>query len=139
MPPILLATDGSDHARAAAERAVELARERNVDLHVLCVVDRRQHAEPVLSSYELETVAIEDAGTAAVREITTACTDVDVESTASVVHGVPAEKILDYAEEIGAETIVIGEHGDHSVHLGGVGREIDDATDREVVIVPLED
>jgi nucleotide-binding universal stress UspA family protein len=138
MPPILLATDGSDHARAAAEHAVELARERDEGLHVLCVVDRRVRDEPVLSSYELQIVAAEDAGSDAVTEITQACTDVDVEAEGSVIHGVPAEEIENYAADIGAETIVVGEHGDHSDHLGGVGRELRKTSDREVVVVPLE-
>ena len=137
MSPILLATDGSDHAEAAAEHAVELARERELPLHVLCVVDRRVRNEPVLSSYELETIASEEAGAAALEEITTACTNVDVDAEGRVVHGTPADEILEYADEIDAEIIVIGEHGDHSDHLGGVGREIDERSEREVVVVAL--
>lgn len=139
MGPILLATDGSEYARAAAERAVDMARDRETALHVLCVVDRRVHDEPVLSSLELQTIATEDAGMSAVEEICRACTDVDVEAEGSVIHGVPAETITEYADEIDAGAIVIGEHGNHTKHLGGVGREVDERSGREVVIVPLED
>lgn len=137
MPSILLATDGSDHARAAAEHAVDLANERDVELHVLCVVDRRVREEPVLSSYELSIVTAEDQGADAVKEITQACTDVDVDAEGSVIHGVPVEEILTYADEVDAETIVIGEHGDHAAHLGGVGRELKETSDRDVLVIPL--
>jgi len=139
MSTILLATNGSTYADAAADRAVELARERKATLHVMCVVDRRVHEEPALSSYELEIVAAEDQGAATIDAVQRACSDVDVEAEGSVIHGVPEEEIVAYAEEIDADTIVIGEHGDHADHLGGVGRKIEELTDREVVIVGLGD
>jgi nucleotide-binding universal stress UspA family protein len=135
---ILLATDGSEHAEAAADRAVELARARGVPLHVMCVVDRRVHEEPVLSSYELDIVAAEEEGTAAIEDIQRACEAVDVDADGTVRHGVPEDHIIDYAEEIGADTIVVGKHGDHTHHLGGVGRAVDDLSEREVRIVELE-
>lgn len=50
--------------------------------------------------------------------------DVDVEG--EVRHGIPKDVILEYAEEVGADCIVVGEHGNHSEHLGGVGRRLED-------------
>lgn len=138
MSTILLATNGSNYAEAAADQAVELARKRNATLHVMCVVDRRVHEEPALSSYELEIVAAEDEGAATIEAVKQACAEVDVEAEGSVIHGVPEEGIVEYADEIDADTIVIGEHGDHADHLGGVGRTIEEMTDRDVVIVGLE-
>jgi nucleotide-binding universal stress UspA family protein len=130
---VLLATDGSDPARAAERRAVELARERGVPLHVLCVVDRRTNDEPSLSSAELRTIVAEDAGHRCVRSVREMAGETPVEGV--VRHGVPHELILEYAEAVDADTVVVGEHGDHRTHLGGVGRRVARDCDREVVVV----
>lgn len=36
---VILATDGTEYARRAAERAIDLASEHGATLHVLCVAD----------------------------------------------------------------------------------------------------
>lgn len=66
---VLLATDGSEHAREAARRAIDLASESNATLHVLCVVDRRVVDEPGLSSAESVTIAAENHGHDCVTEV----------------------------------------------------------------------
>ncbi|WP_265111159.1 universal stress protein [Halosolutus halophilus] len=67
MGPILLATDGSEYARQAAKRAIELAEEREATLHVICVVDQRHFDDPALSSAELATIYAEDHAAVCVR------------------------------------------------------------------------
>ena len=138
MGTILLATDGSEHARRAAERAIELASDRGATLHVLCVVDRRVHGEPGLGTEELSTIAAEDHGHDCVAEVGRMASDRAISVEGDVRHGVPQDLILEYAEEIDAGAIVIGEHGDHTEHLGGVGRTIEAESPREVVVVALE-
>jgi len=135
MNTVLLATDGSEYATRAARRAIRVARERDATLHVLCVVDRRKLEEPALGSGELATIAAEDHGrecVALVRELAGG-TDVTVEGRTC--HGVPPDEILDYAEQIDASVIVVGEHGEHDTHFGGVGRAVTDRADREVIVV----
>jgi nucleotide-binding universal stress UspA family protein len=132
---VLLATDGSEHARRAAERAVDLAAAREATLHVLCVVDRRVVDEPGLSSAETVTIAVEDRGHDCVAEVSRTADRAGVAVEGVHRHGVPHEVVLEYADEVDAETIVLGEHGDHAEHLGGVGRRIVEGTDREVLVV----
>jgi len=133
---ILLATDGSEDAHAAAERAVELATERDASLHVLCVVDKRKLSEPTLSSMEYETIQAEDHGHECVTEVSRMAEEAGITIEGDVRHGVPPELIAEYADEIDADMIVIGEHGDHAEHLSGVGRQLVETSDREVVVVP---
>lgn len=135
MATIMLATDGSDHARMAAERAVRLAEERGATLHVLCVVDRRKFNEPALSADELAAIVAEDHGFHCVQEVTKMAEGTGVTVEGDVRHGVPHEAILDYAEVVGAEPIVVGEHGEHTGHFGGVGRRVARLADREVLVV----
>ena len=141
MDAVLLATDGSEYARRAAERAIEVASENAADLYVLCVVDRRVHGEPGLSTEELSTIEAEDVGHDCVTEVRSMVGDrgAEVSVDGSVRHGLPEEVILAYAEEVGADLIVIGEHGDHRQHLGGVGRHLVAESPYDVRVVTLEE
>ena len=138
MGSILLATDGSEYARHAAREAIALAEDRSVPLHVICVVDERRFNHPALSSAELATIYAEDHAAVCVREVTEMADQHDVLVDGDTRHGVPDEVILEYANEVDADVIVIGEHGEHDVHFSGVGREVMEASDREVRVVDIE-
>lgn len=132
---ILLATDGSLHADHAADHAIDLAAEGNGTLYVLCVVDDRIVPEPGLSSAELATIAAEEHGDECIRLVRDRATDSGVTVEGRHRHGVPHEVIESYADEIDATTIVVGRHGDHDTHLGGVGRRLVEESDHEIVVV----
>jgi nucleotide-binding universal stress UspA family protein len=135
MGTILLATDGSEYARRAAMEAIDLAEERDATLHVVCVVDERRFDDPALGSAELATIYAEDHAVLSVDEVIGMAGDRPVTVEGDTRHGVPDEIILAYADEVDADTIVIGEHGDHEEHFSGVGRHVTDRTDRDVMIV----
>jgi nucleotide-binding universal stress UspA family protein len=135
MGTILLATDGSDYARQAAERAIELAAEREATLHCICVVDERRFDDPALSSAELATIYAEDHASDFVTEVAELAAERGVSVERDTRHGVPHEVILEYADDVDADLIVIGEHGDHDEHFSGVGRKVTELADREVVVV----
>lgn len=134
MEPVLLATDGSEYATRAAETAIEVASERGARLHVLCVVDRRKFDEPALSSDELATIEVEDHARESFETVVEIAGDAGVPTVHERRHGVPQTEILKYAEEIAAGTIVVGEHGGHEEHFGGVGRRVARNTDREIIV-----
>jgi nucleotide-binding universal stress UspA family protein len=135
MAAIVLATDGSEYARTAAEQAISLAAERDATLHVVCVVDKRQFDEPALSSSELATIYAEDHAAVCVREVERMAAGRDVPIVGDARHGVPHELILEYADEVDAELILVGEHGDHERHFAGVGDAVRDRADCEVRVV----
>lgn len=140
--PILLASDGSDFATGAARHAIDLADERDARLHVLCVVDRRVVDEPGLSSAESATIEAENHGHDCVAEVARLAEGTGVEVEGEVRHGIPHELIREFATEVDAVVVVIGEHGDHATHLGGVGRKFVEeleGVDPEVVVVATED
>jgi nucleotide-binding universal stress UspA family protein len=138
MAGIVHATDGSEYAKQAGHRAVELAAELGVPLHVLCVVDRREYGESALSTGELACIQAEDHGYETVSDVANRAEAADIEVLTEVRHGRPTDDIVEYADEIDADAIVIGEHGDHGVHLGGVGRRVQSATDRKTIVAPLQ-
>jgi nucleotide-binding universal stress UspA family protein len=135
MGNILLATDGSEYARKAAKHAIDLAEDEHATLHVLCVVDDQRFGEPALSSTELTTIYAEEHADVCVAEVTDMAEARDVRVEGDTRHGAPHEVILDYADEVDADTIVIGEHGDHTEHFSGVGRNVLEQSTRDVVVV----
>jgi nucleotide-binding universal stress UspA family protein len=135
MNAIVLATDGSEYARVAAERAIEIAAEHGAQLHVVCVVDSEKFSEPALSAAELETIYAEDHAAVCVADVAELAAEYDVVVEGDTRHGIPHEVILAVAEEVDADLIVVGEHGDHTKHFSGVGEETRANAEREVLVV----
>lgn len=135
MSVLLVAVDGSENARRAADRAIDAAVERDGELHCLYVVDRRIRGEPGLSSAELSTMNAEDRGHEFLDEVTIDARSHRLRVTRRVAHGVPEELVTEYAETVNADVVVVGEHGPDEDHLGGVGRRVADATARDVLVV----
>lgn len=123
MGTVLLATDGSEYTRRAAERAIELAGERDVSLRVICVVDQRRFDGPALSSEELATIYVEDHAAMCVTEVMEMAQGSDVTVTGDTRHGISYEVVLDYADEVDAAFIVIGERWRPRGTLLGSGTE----------------
>ncbi len=135
MEMILLATDGSEYARRAAREALDIAERRDATLHVICVVDERRFGDPALSSAELATIYAEDHAAVSVDEVIEMAEHRSVVVEGDTRHGIPHEVIVEYAAEVDADTIVVGEHGDHEEHFSGVGRHVSEQTDRDVVVI----
>lgn len=138
MGGVLLATDGSEYARRAAGRAIELAAEHEERLYVICVVDERRFVESALGSAELATIYAQDDASLSVREVTEMAERNGVSVEGATRHGTPHEVILDYADEVDADVVLMGAHGAHDVHLSGVREKVLEESDREVRIVEPE-
>lgn len=132
---ILVATDGSEQARAAVEEAVDLAREHDATLHLLAVVDERVCGRPALGTAELVTAETADRFERALRAARRRGEAAGLAVESTLTYGEPAERIRAYAAEIDADLIVLGEHGDHRGRVGGVGRAVIEETDRAVRVV----
>lgn len=132
---ILVATDGSEHARQAVGHAIELAGEHGATLHVLAVIDRRVHNEPGLSTNELVTIETEDWYRECLAGVEQQAATAGIDVECKVCHGIPPERILEYADEVDADVILVGVHGDHATHLGRVGRTVLEESDREIRVV----
>ena len=119
---IVVGTDGSDTAREAVRRAVDLARALGARVQVVSA------DEPVAETAAAAPVAREDEAAAAAADAQWAVTPragVDailddaaaaaraagVEAEVHARQGSPADAILDVAEETGADLIVVGNKG----------------------------
>lgn len=117
---ILLATDGTKHGDAAAKSLTKFNLDKNDAIHIISVVDM---AIPIgldiYSGYLPDTAEIEKAAREHVDQvIASTATDLDqtfagsgVTITTDVLFGSPDSRIVETAEAIAADMIVIGSHG----------------------------
>jgi nucleotide-binding universal stress UspA family protein len=111
---ILLPTDGSEAAEAAVDHAVRLARTFDATVHVLSVVEH-------IPAVEMDAAVVhERLSESADRAVDRAVERLDaagVDHASAVRDGSAHRAILDEADEVGADLIVMGTHG-----RSGVGR-----------------
>jgi nucleotide-binding universal stress UspA family protein len=109
---ILLPTDGSAHATAAAEHALALARAFDATVHVLGVADVNR-AAGLFDAGGVDEAFLErverEAEDAVERTAGLAGTDDRVET--AVVDGDPGDAIIEYAEDEPVDAVVMGTHG----------------------------
>lgn len=111
---ILVPTDGSDVADAAAKAAIGLAQRFDAELHVIHVVDTG------LVWGELESGAVldvlEDAGRRALEQVIDRAEKTGLSTVeSSVLSGTPYGAIVDYAETADIDCVVWG----RTAELGG--------------------
>jgi nucleotide-binding universal stress UspA family protein len=116
---ILVAHDGSPDAGAALAHAVGLARDQHARLVLLTVVPRVV-TNPVDARTAGAARDIERSFAASLHEaIEGVPVDVGVESR--LVHGKPARRILEIAQEHRCDLIVMGSHGHGRLHGALIG------------------
>lgn len=133
---ILVAIDGSADAAAALRHATSLARDQHARLVLLTVVPPAQPATvgPAGASPPVDHEAV---FARILREAAESVPpDVGVESR--LVHGRPARRIVEVAEEVGCDLIVIGFHGHGRLHhalIGSVSDSVMRACHRPVLLM----
>ncbi len=120
---ILVATDGSDGATAAAERGVDIAETYGATVHALYVVDTNTYAfEDVPRSI---VGLLKESGRTAVEEIAAMGRERGVDVETHVRRGRPSQELLDYADEADVDLVTLGAHGRTSeAHLGSTTERV---------------
>jgi len=135
---ILIPTDGSDSANRAVEHGLSLAREYDSEVHAMYVVDTSRYGEPALSSAEIVLDELEQRGQDLTDDVAERADDDAVETVTEVCHGRPDAEIVEYADEIDADVIVIGFQGQshpRTNRVGSVADRVTRSTDRPVFMV----
>jgi nucleotide-binding universal stress UspA family protein len=135
---VLVATDGSAPANRAVTHALEEAERHGATLHAIYVVDTDRYAEPALSSTELATNEVEAWGNEQLEEVRGRAESTGVEVETHCCHGKPSVEIVEYADAIEADLIVLGYQG-HShaqtEHIGSVTDRVVGNAGRPVLVV----
>ena len=120
---ILIPTDGSPESAKAAEAGLDLAEELNAEVHAMSVVDAELVASTTYTSgaakneERMHEEAEENAA-----EVAEEARERGLEAVEVVKTGIPAEKIVEYADE-NVDAVVMGTHGRSGVRrvlLGSV-------------------
>lgn len=133
---ILVPTDGSDSANRAVEHAIELAERFDAALHAMYVVDTNRYGEPALSSAEVVLHELEEDGHRLVSAVADRADNTGITTDTMVCHGRPHEEIIDYADDIDADLIVMGYQGQgHRLegHMGSVADRVTQSAGRPVL------
>lgn len=137
---VLTATDGSRGAETAVEEAIATAALYNADLHVVYVVDAESYPKATAIEETVEAIVDElgKEGERIVSRFADRAAEKHVSNvTTAVEKGAPAEAILAYADEVEADIIVLGTHGQsgsQEVHLGSVAETVARRTDLPLLL-----
>ena len=136
---IVVPTDGSRPASRGVDHALAIAADDGAEIHLVRIVDSGRYGEATaLSSYE---VALEKVETEMAAELEALADRVREGGLAVECHcsrGTPHERIVELAEDVDADLIVMGKHGEgqaETPHLGSVADRVIRSTDRPVFTV----
>jgi len=139
---ILVPTDGSDGVERAIAHAIEVAAINDAVVHALYVLSTDAYAGLGMeSSWEsVDRLLREDAekAVARVEELADAA-DVSVETV--ITEGKPSREIVNYAEDVGCDLVVMGTHGRGGIDrllLGSVAESVIRASSIPVTTVPVD-
>ncbi|MGB9710457.1 MAG: universal stress protein [Thermodesulfovibrio sp.] len=132
---ILVATDGSEAARFAAQAAVELAKPCGSTVYAICVAE-----VPIFAAEFVETLpqlidSLEKRANAALDEVKTIANKAGVKcETISYTGPEPYKYIIDEAIKNSVDLIILGKKG---VMLGAVGKKVIGNAPCKVLVVPV--
>ena len=136
---ILLPTDGSPGSDHVVDQAAELAATTGATLYVVSVVDE-EASFVTPETVEATREALTDAGERAVARAADRATGTDVTVETEVRTGTPHQVIVEYADEIDADVIVMGTHGRSGLErylLGSVTERVLRLADQPVLAVKI--
>jgi len=118
---VLVPTDGSDAAAAAADHAVGIARTYGATVHALYVVDVRM--SPIDTSVDREAARdlVEASDRRPFDPVRARAAAADVPVVEAVRVGVPHEAIGTYVDEHDVDLVVMGTHGRTGLKRGLLG------------------
>lgn len=112
---ILVPTDGSEHAEAAVDHALDLAEKYDADVHAVHVINTRRYD----TSIESQVAPLRRKGKKYLRRVEEATTGSDVPVTTAMEMGRPGRALLEYADGHGVDLVVMGTRG-----RGGLPRRL---------------
>jgi nucleotide-binding universal stress UspA family protein len=108
---ILVPTDGSEAVDRALDHAIRLATDHDATLHALYVVDRRIATANSGDLHDEVVADLESQGESAVEAVADAATEAGLDVETHVAHGTPNTEIVEYAEAVDIDVIVMSPEG----------------------------
>jgi nucleotide-binding universal stress UspA family protein len=127
---ILIATDGSETAKKAAEFGVQIAGLSGAKVYAMFVIDTTPYYSIPLDQIWSKEVyeQLEEMGFEIASDVEKTAKIAGLEAESIVLKGNPAERIVDFAEEQNVDMIIVGAHG-----MGGFERLVIGSVSEKVV------
>jgi nucleotide-binding universal stress UspA family protein len=138
MNSIVVGTDGSEGAERALERAADIAKACGATVHVVVAVPQAYATETYESSARAEHFGLGDVAESVIARAERKLQDAGVAATTTSRGGDAARVILDVADELDADLIVVGARGLTGLQkflLGSVSSKVSHYADRTVMVV----
>lgn len=141
---ILIPTDGSETANAAARVGAVFADAFDASVHVLSVVDVRSYSSPLADLDQMvreQRELFEERAEDAVTDVETVLGEqaAGIGHVSRIEHGIPSEVISEYAAEHEVDLVVMGSQGRSGLDrllVGSVAERVLRTSDAPVLIVP---
>ncbi|KKG11490.1 universal stress protein [Methanosarcina sp. 2.H.A.1B.4] len=126
---IMIATDGSESARKAADTAIELARLSGAKIYAVCVIDRSIYssAPEDMEWEEAMYDRFRELGEEAVSYVEKTAKNAGLQVEPTLLEGHPAEEIVNFAEKNGVDLIIVGSLGKSGIErflIGSVSENV---------------
>ncbi|AWR97058.1 universal stress protein [Acidianus sulfidivorans JP7] len=136
---IIIAYDGSSHAKKALDIAIDLAKKYEAKLDIIEVVDSSIFAGAGLAPVPADVIeSIYNRAKADIEDAKKTAKDKGIEAEGVVLEGDPATAILEYSNKNNADLIVTGSRGLSSlkrIFLGSVSSRIVQEAKVPVIVV----
>jgi nucleotide-binding universal stress UspA family protein len=140
---VMVATDGSEQAKKAVDRALEIANVGEKKLYVVHVIPLGEYYASMPPSVDAEWIQIMDEhlrteGKEAIAYVENAGKDANIEVEPVVLEGNPAHEIIDFAEKNDIDLIVMGTHGKTGLDrflIGSVAENVIRHSKKTVLVV----
>lgn len=138
MRAIVVGTDGSAGAEKALRRAIAIAAATDAPLHVVTAYPGGSHSEPLMSSARTTRIDLREVAEGVLARHAGLAQSDGVRAETHAREGDPAEVLIDVAEEVAAELIVVGARGLTGLArwlLGSVSTKLSNYASCDVMIV----
>jgi nucleotide-binding universal stress UspA family protein len=125
---ILVAYDGSEGAKLALGKAVEIVKVAKADMHIVAVGRIPEYAETV-SEVEEEKEQAQSYYSKIIEEAANQLKRQGLSPSVHIEFGKPADTILRVAEDLGVDLVVLGTHPHAAVRRRVLGATVDKVID----------
>lgn len=122
---VVIPTDGSEPAERGIDHGLDIAADNDATVHFVHVIDESYARRPGVDDYEVALEEIRNEALGELERLQRAAEERDLDAEVYCTTGSPHEEITAYADEVGADLIVMGKRGEGSAEAPHVGRVAD--------------
>ena len=138
MDAIVVGTDGSPGAEAAVQKVIELANGTGATVHLVCAYPGRSALERLGMTAKQDPVDMRGVAADLLARAERRLDEAGFAVEKYAREGDPAHTVIEVAEEVSADLIVVGAHGntgDRRFHIGSIATKLSHHAPTSLLIV----